>query len=66
MALTQAQLDDLVEKFKVYARISDDDPQYHADGIAVFCSATDARVNGAEQRHYMREAARKLLPPSHS
>ncbi len=27
-----------------------------------FCSAPDARINGTEQRYYMREAARRLLP----
>lgn len=29
-----------------------------------FCSAPDARIRGSEQRRYMREAARKHLPPS--
>jgi asparagine synthase (glutamine-hydrolysing) len=27
-----------------------------------FCSAHDARVSGVEKRHYMRQAARKLVP----
>ena len=29
-----------------------------------FCSAPDARVNGTRQRHFMREAAKGLLPES--
>jgi asparagine synthase (glutamine-hydrolysing) len=27
-----------------------------------FCSAPDARIKGTEQRHYMREAAKMIMP----
>ena len=40
--LSAAQLADLVAKWKRYRQISDDDASFLADGIAVFCSATDA------------------------
>lgn len=42
MAFTAPQLAEMVVKSKLYMNIQDDDTQYHADGIAVFCSATDA------------------------
>lgn len=42
MALSAAQLADMVVKAKLYMGIGDDDWPYLADGIAVFCDSSDA------------------------
>lgn len=42
MAFSTAQLETMVEKVKRYMRIGDDDEQFLQDGLACFCSASDA------------------------